>query len=96
MRRYRARIAEDDSGDISLMAYDAILRNLAVLGEAAKSLSPELRREHDEIPWSSIIGLRNIVVHEYFGVQEELVLDIVDSQLEPLLTALKPGSSPTQ
>lgn len=53
-----------------------------------KSLPGELKDAHPEIPWASIIGLRNIVVHEYFGVQKELVLDIVDQHLAPVLAAL--------
>ena len=70
------------------MAYDAVLRNLAVVGEAVKSLPPELKDRHPDIPWSSIAGLRNVVVHEYFRVDPDLVRDIVDHQLARLLDDL--------
>ena len=67
------------------MAYDAVLRNLAVVGEAVKSLPDDFKHEHEDIPWASIAGLRNVVVHEYFRVNPEMIRDIVDNQLAPLL-----------
>jgi uncharacterized protein with HEPN domain len=51
------------------MAYDAVLRNLAVIGEAVRSLP---RETMPDVPWASIAGLRNIVVHEYFRVNPDL------------------------
>ena len=77
-----------ESAEIGRMAYDAVLRNLAVVGEAVKSLPPELKDRHPDIPWSSIAGLRNVVVHEYFRVDPDLVRDIVDHQLARLLDDL--------
>lgn len=74
-----------DSVELGPMAYDAVLRNLAVVGEAVKSLPEEFKREHPDTPWVSIAGLRNVVVHEYFRVNPELIRDIVDNQLVPLL-----------
>lgn len=56
---------------------DAVLRNLMVLGEAARSVPPEVRDAHPEIPWSRMVGLRNIVAHVYFGVDLENVWKIV-------------------
>lgn len=70
------------------MAYDAVLRNLAVVGEAVKSLPEEFKQQHATTPWSSIAGLRNVVVHEYFRVNPDLIRDILDNQLEPLLVDL--------
>lgn len=49
------------------MAYDAVLRNLAVVGEAVKSLPEEFKLQHVGTPWASIAGLRNVVIQEYFG-----------------------------
>lgn len=70
------------------MAYNAVLRNLAVVGEAVKSLPTGFRQEHSDTPWASIAGLRNVVVHEYFRVNPDLIRDIVDIQLAPLLDDL--------
>ncbi len=74
-----------DSAELGDMAYDAILRNLAVIGEAVKALPDDFKREHAGTPWPSIAGLRNVVVHEYFRVNRDLIRDIVDNQLAPLL-----------
>ncbi len=71
------------------MAYDAVLRNLAVIGEAVRTIPGETRDLLPDIPWAAIAGLRNIVVHEYFRVDHELVLDIVDHQLVPLADRLR-------
>ena len=74
-----------DSAELGEMAYDAILRNLAVIGEAVKALPDDFKREHADTPWPSIAGLRNVVVHEYFRVNPDMIRDIVDNQLAPLL-----------
>lgn len=80
-RDYAQYLHSDEFGS---MAYDAVLRNLGVIGEAVRALPPETRDAMPEIPWASIAGLRNIVVHEYFRVNPDLILDIVDHHLDPL------------
>lgn len=77
------------SDELASMAYDAILRNLAVIGEAVRSLPAETRDAMPDVPWSAIAGLRNVVVHEYFRVNPDLILDIVDNQLTPLADRLR-------
>jgi uncharacterized protein with HEPN domain len=74
-----------DSGELGAMAYDAVLRNLAVIGEAVKALPDDVKAKNADVPWSSIAGLRNVVVHEYFRVDPDLIRDIVDNQLSTLL-----------
>ena len=74
-----------DSAELGAMAYDAILRNLAVIGEAVRSLPEDFKQEHAGTPWPSIAGLRNVVVHEYFQVNPNMIRDIVDNQLATLL-----------
>ncbi len=54
------------------MLVDAVLRNLEIIGEASKNIPKEVRTEHPEIPWSNMIGLRNIVIHKYFEVDVEI------------------------
>ncbi|MEX0429259.1 DUF86 domain-containing protein [Nocardioides sp. DS6] len=80
-----------ESSEFGSMAYDAVLRNLAVIGEAVKALPAGLKAMHSEILWPSIVGLRNVVVHEYFRVNPELVRDIVDVQLRRLAAVLGQG-----
>ena len=77
------------SQEHTAMAYDAVLRNLAVIGEAVRSLSAETRTRIPDVPWPAIAGLRNVVVHEYFRINPDLVLDIVDNQLSPLKDKLQ-------
>ena len=50
-----------------------------------KSLPDDFKQEHADTPWASIAGLRNVVVHEYFRVNPDMIRDIVDNQLAPLL-----------
>ena len=71
------------------MAWDAELRNLVVIGEAVRALPPETRDAMPDVPWASIAGLRDIVVHAYFRVNPELILDIVEHQLGPLAQSLR-------
>lgn len=59
------------------MRIDAVVRNLEVIGEAAKYVSDDLRQQYSEVPWKSMIGLRNVLIHEYFGIDEQIVWEIV-------------------
>ncbi len=60
---------------------DAVLRNLEVIGEAAKSIPDDVREEYSDVPWKRIIGLRNIVIHEYFGVDFENIWKIIKENI---------------
>lgn len=86
-RRYVAAL--DGNGDIVDMAEDAIERNLQIIGEAASHLPEAITGAHPEIAWPQIRGLRNILVHEYFGVDVDVVRDVVDTYLPPLAAALR-------
>lgn len=79
-----------DSTEFGSMAYDAVLRNLAVIGEAVKSLPEDFKEERGDTPWASMAGLRNVVVHEYFRVNPDVILDIVDNHLPALSNAIAP------
>ena len=69
--------------------FDAILRNLEVIGEAASQVPLAFRERHPEMPWRQIVGLRNVVVHRYFAVDPETVWTIVTDQLPSLLPRLR-------
>ncbi|MBI5242874.1 MAG: DUF86 domain-containing protein [Elusimicrobia bacterium] len=64
---------------------DAVVRNIEIVGEAVKRISPALKTRHADVPWKRIAGMRDKVIHEYFGVN----LDIVWSAVERELPALK-------
>jgi len=66
------------------MVQDAVIRNLEIIGEAVKNLPPDLRKRYPRLPWSKIVALRNVLIHEYFGVDLEIVWQIVTKRLPVL------------
>lgn len=68
---------------------DAIMFNLIILGEAANRLPSAFRDDHPELPWASIIGTRNVIVHGYDQVKLQIVWDILTKELSKLKNALK-------
>ena len=71
------------------MAYDAILRNLELIGEAAKNVPPEVRARYPELDWRGIAGLRDVMAHEYYGLENETLWDIVQREVPPLVEQIK-------
>lgn len=80
----------------STLHQDAILRQLTILGEAAKRVSVEFRAEHHGVPWTKIAGFRDVVVHDYFRVDLPEVWRIVREELPRLLNLLEPLVPPEQ
>ena len=78
----RGQSPEDFRGDRKTV--DAVLRNLEVLGEAAKGVSLEVRERAPSIPWRAIAGMRDVLIHEYFGVDLDVVSDVVFRRLPSL------------
>ena len=68
---------------------DAVIRNLTVIGEAALHLPETVKAGHPEIPWREMQGIRNIVVHEYFGVSDEILWETILTDLPTLLAPLR-------
>lgn len=60
---------------------DAVIRNFEIIGEAAKKLSEELKKKNPDVPWKEMYYLRNRVMHEYFGVDYEIIWDIANNYL---------------
>ena len=63
---------------------DAVVRNLEIIGEATKRLSPSLKEDHPDILWKPIAGMRDRLIHDYFGVNLQLVWDVVERDLPVL------------
>jgi len=63
------------------LVFDATIRNLEVIGEASKNISEEIINQYPEVPWKSMIGLRNILIHEYFGIDPEIIWEIIKTDL---------------
>ena len=68
--------------------FDAVLRNLIVIGEGVKHLPLEVQQRHQQVEWREIAGFRDIAVHEYFGIDEEILWDIVQNEVPSLLAKL--------
>jgi len=68
----------------SLVTIDAVVRNLEVIGEAAGRIPGQIQTEAPDIEWRKIIALRNVLAHEYFGVNTKIVWDVVVNKLRPL------------
>jgi uncharacterized protein with HEPN domain len=65
------------------MIQDAVVRNLEIIGEASKNLSPELKSKASDRPWRNITGMRDKLLHQYFGVDLTLVWDTASGMLPP-------------
>ena len=61
-----------------------VIHHLEIIGEASRSLSTPIRQQHPDTPWSEIAGMRNILVHHYFGVDASAVWNAVDRDLPSL------------
>ena len=64
--------------------FDAVIRNLEIIGEATKNVPQAVRDKNPRIEWTKMAGLRDILIHEYFGVDSEIVWDIVENKLPTL------------
>lgn len=82
---------EEFSKDLSLeglyknrLKKSAIIREIEIIGEAAKNISNDFTKKYPEIPWKNIIGTRDIIAHKYFGVNIEVVWKIVTQDIPQL------------
>ncbi|MDN5758100.1 MAG: DUF86 domain-containing protein [Tomitella sp.] len=80
---------DDPAEPTARMAYDAVLHNLMVIGEAANAMREDLANVVPGTEWNSIIGLRNIIAHAYFQVQPDVIIDVIDTNLDPLATEIR-------
>jgi len=69
--------------------YDAVVRNIEIIGEAAKHISKRTRDCISGINWRKIAGLRDIIAHEYFGIDNNILWDIIKNKVPELSNALK-------
>lgn len=74
---------------------DAVVRNVEIIGEAAKHVPPHLRRKYSQIPWKDIVGMRNRISHKYFEIDEKILwktinldLPILQEQIKKMLESL--------
>jgi len=71
------------------MAVYAIMRSLEIMGEAVKKIPDDFRKKHPEIPWKKMAGMRDILIHEYFGVDYEVVWKTATERIPELMLFLE-------
>jgi uncharacterized protein with HEPN domain len=71
------------------MRYDATVRNIELVGEAATHIPESVRQNHPEIPWRLIIATRNQLIHGYLGIDDDVLWSIVQTDIPALLTSLR-------
>jgi len=87
IEKYTAGMSKEDLAGNELVQ-DAVVRNLEVIGEAVKKVPDDVRSSYKDIPWKKIAGLRDILIHEYFGVNINIVWDVIENKLQPLKAAV--------
>ena len=70
------------------MAQDAVVRNFQVIGEATKQISEATRQRHPDIPWRQIAGFRDVLIHDYMGVNLRRVWNVIEQHLSQLEEAV--------
>lgn len=78
---------------------DAVVRNLEIIGEAANRLPDDFKIQHTDIEWRRIIGLRNRIVHRYFGIDLDIIWEILKNELPAFkekISGLRKGGRETQ
>jgi hypothetical protein len=83
IERYTAGMSQDNFlADIKTV--DAVVRNLEIIGEAVRQMPETFKKSHPQIPWTQVAGLRNRIVHDYAGLDLELIWQIVINNLPDL------------
>ncbi|MBI5227079.1 DUF86 domain-containing protein [Candidatus Micrarchaeota archaeon] len=66
------------------LVQDAVVRNIEIIGEAVKNLPNDFKKKHSNVPWRDIAGMRDRIVHFYFGIDFELVWDTIETDIPEL------------
>ena len=82
VERYAARGEQAFRRDELIQTW--MVRNIQVIGEAARALSQNLRDDHPNIPWSSVIGMRHVLVHDYFDIDLDIVWRVIEQDVPAL------------
>jgi len=83
IERYTENMNFEDFSDNELIQ-DGVIRNLEIIGEAVKNLPDDIKKDYSEVEWRKIAGLRDIFIHAYFGVDLEVIWDIVKNKVSEL------------
>lgn len=84
IEEYTKELKNDEEFYNNTQIQDAVLRRLEIIGEAAKNIPNEFRDQYPDIPWKQIVGMRDILIHEYFGVNLKRALKVVKEDMVDL------------
>ena len=85
IEKYTLKISFKDFRQNDLIQ-DAVVRNLEIIGEAVKKIPAEIKAQNPEVEWKKLAGLRDILIHDYFGIDDEIIWDIIINKLSELKT----------
>ncbi len=88
IRRYTAGLTYD-TFIMDEKTVDAVVRNFEIIGEAANRLDQTYRAQHPEFKWNRLRGFRNRLIHEYFGIDYEIVWDIIENNIQQVAEQLE-------
>lgn len=88
IEKYTKNISEDKFFD-NIQIQDAVVRRIEIIGEAVKNLPISFRNKHTDIPWKKIAGTRDVLIHDYSGVDVDLVWEIIKNDIPKLKRQIK-------
>jgi uncharacterized protein with HEPN domain len=88
IRAHLTRAREQAKAEYDPLLHDALLFQFVVIGEAVKNLASETLESEPKIPWADVAGLRDLIAHEYFRIDIERVLAIIERDLPPIERAI--------
>ncbi len=71
------------------LVFDAVVRNISIIGEASNHIPERIQEQYPDVPWNEMRGIRNVLVHEYFGISATVLWHTIKHDLPPLIPMLE-------